>query len=71
MLHFTKYAEKKFEILNRHKVFFRREEIEDAVLNSDEVNKKDKYYFAIKDEICVVFQKVNGLRKVISFYPMK
>ncbi len=71
MLHFTKYAEKKFEILNEHKVFFTREQIEGVVLNSDEVNKKGKYYFAVKDKVCVVFQKVGGIKRVVSFYPIK
>lgn len=71
MLHFTKYAEKKFDILNEHKVFFTREQIKETVLNSDKIQKKNKYYFAIKDGVCVIFQKVGGLRKVISFYPVK
>jgi len=71
MLHFTKYAEKKFDVLNKHKVFFTREEVEEAILNSDEISKKGKYYFAVKDKVCVVFQKVGGLKRVVSFYPVK
>ena len=71
MLHFTKYAEKKFDVLNKHRVFFTREEVEEAILNSDEVNKKGKYYFAVKDRVCVVFQKVGGVKRVVSFYPIK
>jgi hypothetical protein len=71
MLHFTKYAEKKFGILNEHKVFFRREEIEGIVLNSDKQIKKGKYYFAEKDRVCVVFQVQGGVKKIISFYPLK
>ena len=71
MLHFTKYAEKKFDVLNKHRVFFTREEVEEAILNSDEVNKKGKYYFAVKDRVCVVFQKVGEVKRVVSFYPIK
>ncbi len=71
MLHFTKYAEKKFDVLNKHKIFFTREQIKEVVLNSDEINKKDKYYFAVRDKVCVVFQKQSGIKRIITFYPIK
>ena len=71
MLHFTKYAEKKFDILNKHKIFFTREQVKEVVLNSDKQDKKNNYYFAIKDGVCVVFQKQGGIKKIITFYPVK
>jgi len=71
MAHFTKYAEKKFEILNKYKVFLRREEIEEVILNPDKIQKKNKYYFAEKNEICVIYQKQNKIKKIITFYPLK
>jgi len=71
MPHFTKYAEKKFDILNKYKVFFTREMIEEIVLKPDKIQKKNKYYFAEKDKVCVIFQKQGEIKKIISFYPLK
>ena len=71
MIYFTKYAEKKFDILNKYKVFFRREQIEETVLRPDKVNKKGTYLAARKDSIKVVYKKQAGTIKVITFYPVK
>lgn len=71
MTHFTSYAEKKFEILNRHKVFFTREQIEDTVGAPEKVNKKGKFYFAQKDGVKVVYQKDEEIIKILTFYPKK
>ena len=71
MTHFTSYAEKKFEILNRHKVFFTREQIEDTVGAPEKVSKKGKFYFAQKDGIKVVYQKDDEIIKILTFYPKK
>ena len=68
---FTKYAEQKFDILNKHKVFFTREQIEDVVNDPDKILKNKKYYFAEKDGIKVVYQKENELIKIVTFYPTK
>ena len=70
MIYFTKYAENKFEILNRHKVYFTREQIEDAVKSPDKTGKKNKYLTALKDEVKVVYQKDGDLIKIITFYPV-
>lgn len=70
MIYFTKYAEQKFDILNKHKVYFTREQIEDAVKTPDKTGKKNKYLTARKDEVKVIYQKENGVIKIITFYPI-
>jgi len=71
MIYFTKYAEQKFDILNKHKVYFTREQIEDTLNLPDKINKKGKYLTALKDEIKVVYQKTDGVVRIITFYPVK
>ncbi len=71
MLYFTKYANNKFEILNKHKVYFRREQVEETVKMSDKVKKKGRNYFAHKDGVGVVYEKEGGEIKIITFYPIK
>lgn len=71
MIHFTSYAEKKFEVLNRHKVFFTREQIEYTVNTPEKVSKKGKFYFAQKDGIRVVYKMDGEIIKILTFYPKK
>ena len=71
MIYFTKYAEKKFDILNKHKVYFTREQIEDTVNLPDKVSKKGKYLAVRKDEVKVVYKKEDEAIKIITFYPVK
>jgi len=71
MLYFTKYANKKFELLNKYKVYFRKEQIEDAINTPEKMKKKGKNYFAHKDGVGVVYEKDGGEVKVITFYPIK
>ncbi|MEA3398481.1 MAG: hypothetical protein U9R06_01925 [Patescibacteria group bacterium] len=71
MIYFTKYAEQKFEILNKYKVFFTREQIEDAIKLPDKINKKGNYLAARKDRVKVVYDKKGGMIRVITFYPIK
>ena len=71
MFYFTKYANQKFDILNKHKVYFRREQIEEAIKLPDEVKKKNKNYFAKKDGVGVVYRKGGEATKIITFYPVK
>ncbi|MCK4554139.1 hypothetical protein KAU19_04205 [Candidatus Parcubacteria bacterium] len=71
MIYFTKYAENKFDILNKHKVYFTKEQIEDTLKLPDKTGKKGKYLTALKDEIKVIYQKEDGMIKVITFYPIK
>lgn len=71
MLYFTKYAEKKFDILNRHKVYFRKEQVEEALGAPDKTVKKGKYFISRKDGVSVVWQKEDEAIKIITFYPVK
>lgn len=71
MIYFTKYAEQKFDILNKHKVYFTREQIEDTVKQPEKIRKKGSCLAARKDEIKVVYRKEAGVVKVITFYPVK
>ena len=71
MIYFTKYANKKFDILNQYKVFITKEEVEEAAKLPDNSIKKGRYLFAQKDGLKVVLKKENGMDKVITFYPVK
>jgi hypothetical protein len=71
MLYFTKYANNKFDILNKHKIYLRKEQIEDAVGAPDKTIKKGKYFISHKDGIEAVYQKEDGMIKIITFYPVK
>jgi len=70
MLYFTKYAEQKFDILNKYNVYFTREQIEDAILSPDSTSKKNKYLTAEKDGIKVIYKNENEQIKIITFYPI-
>ncbi len=71
MIYFTKYAEKKFEILNKHKIYFTREQIEDVVNVPNRTSKKSAYQISHKENIGVVHTKEQNAIKVITFYPVK
>jgi len=71
MLYFTKYAEKKFDILNKHKVYFTREQIEETLKLPDKTGKKGKYLTAHKNGIKVIYKKEDEIIKIITFYPVK
>lgn len=71
MIFFTKYANDKFDILNKHKVYFIKEQIEDVVKTPETTKKKGKYFFVTKDGIKVVYKIEGEIIKVITFYPIK
>lgn len=71
MIHFTKYAENKFEILNKHQVFFTREQIEETISLADKNGRLGKYWTSTKDNIKVLFKKEGEIIKVITFYPIR
>lgn len=71
MIYFTKYAEQKFDILNKHKVYFTREQIEDTIKLPDKTGKKGQYLFAQKEGVKVVYQKNDGVLRVVTFYPVR
>jgi len=71
MLYFTKYAEQKFDILNKYKIFFTKEQVEDAVKIPDKLVKKKTYWTAQKENVAVVYKKEGDIIKIITFYPIK
>ena len=71
MLYFTKYAEKKFDILNKHKVYFTREQIEETLKLPDKTEKKGKYLTARKNGIKVIYKREDEMIRIITFYPIK
>ncbi len=71
MFHFTNYANQKFDILNKHKVYFTKEQIEDCLSSPIKVSKKGKYLSARKDNLKVVYQQEGKIINIITFYPVK
>jgi hypothetical protein len=71
MIHYTKYAEKKFEILNKYQVFLRKEEIDEALNSPDKCEAVGKYRAACKGNVKVVYEQEGEVVRVITFYPIK
>lgn len=71
MFYFTKYANEKFDILNKHKVFITREQVEETIKLPNKINKKGEYFVARKDEVGVIYKKEAEVIKIITFYPIK
>jgi hypothetical protein len=71
MPYFTSYANHKFDILNKHKVFITKEMVEETIAAPDNIAKKGKYFFASRDGVRAVYKKEDGAIKVITFYPTK
>jgi len=71
MIYFTKYAEKKFDILNKYHVYLRKEQIEDVLNLPDKTGRKGKYLTASKEGVKVIYKKEDDLVKVITFFPIK
>lgn len=70
-IHFSKYAENKFEILNRHDVYFTRELIEDCVISPDQTGKISEFDTAQKEGVKVVYKKELGIITILTFYPIQ
>ena len=66
MIRFTKYAEQKFDILNKHKVFITREQVEDAVNLPEKLEKKNKYLLARKEGVKVIYKKESEINRISS-----
>ncbi|MBI2459875.1 MAG: hypothetical protein HYV53_05035 [Parcubacteria group bacterium] len=71
MIYFTKYAENKFDILNKHKIFFTREQVEDAIACPEKTGKKSGLMAAQKENLKVIYKKDGEIIKIITFYPIK
>ncbi len=71
MIYFTAYANQKFDILQKHKVYVIKEQIQDVVLSPDKVAKKGKYFSATKDDWRVIYQKQAEVVRILTFFPVK
>lgn len=71
MIYYTIYAEQKFDLLNKHKVFFTKEQIEDCIQLSEKNGKIGTYIYYEKENIKVICKKINNVIKVCTFYPIK
>ncbi len=70
-IYFSKYAEKKFDVLNKHKVYFTHELIEDAVKNSDQIGKLNNFKTFQRDGVKVIGKEELGVFVILTFYPVK
>ncbi len=70
MISFSSYAEQKFEILNKHKVFITREAVIDAVASPEKTGRRGRLFCAYKEGIGVIYRKEGGGKRVITFYPV-
>ena len=76
MNYYTKYAEKKFDILREHQFTLTKEDVNDIIDKPEKLDKDKDYYFAQGQYegdrgIEVVFKKEDDTKKVITFYPIK
>ncbi len=71
MLYFTKYANQKFDILNKHKVYLTRQQIENVLKFPEKQGQKGKYKTAEKAGIKVIYQRNNKINKIYTFFPVK
>lgn len=71
MIHFTKYAEQKFDLLNRHRVFITKEQVEDVLRSPETVEHDKRYGWYYKDGLRVVCRPEGHVTNVITFYPVK
>lgn len=70
MIYFTAYAEKKFNLLNNHKVYIRKEEVELALATPDKRGKIGSLLTCERNNLKVVYQREAGIQKIITFYPV-
>lgn len=70
MDYFTRYADDKFALLNRHGVFLRKEQVSAALAQPERRGKIGKFLTAEKDGVKVVYQKDGGIKRIITFYPL-
>lgn len=69
MLRFSRYAENKFEILNKLSCYVTREQVEDVYHNPDKCRKQGRYFRFQKDKLAVLIKKRGDISTVITFFP--
>jgi hypothetical protein len=73
---FTRHASQKFDFLKKYSFKIGKEQVIDAVLRSDHLDKRDDQFFAVKVldsdyALRVVYEKRKGFLVVITFYPVR
>ncbi len=68
---FTKHAEKKFDILNKYKIFYTKEDILEVVMSPQKTGEKNSFLTAEKNNIKVLYKIENGEKRIVTFYPSK
>lgn len=71
MYYFTAYANQKFDILQKHKVYIIKEQVQDIITAPDKVVKKNKYFYATKDNWRVIYQQQAEVIRIITFFPLR
>jgi hypothetical protein len=75
MIVFTKHAERKFEVLRKHKFLILRKQVVDTIENPDNIDKSRLPLLIAQRKIDrkyvlrVVYKQELGVIKVITFYP--
>lgn len=75
MIHFTKHALEKFEILKQHGFVVSKNDVERTIIKPDVIDNS-RYPLKIAQRVFdkthvlrVVYREVNGTRIIITFYP--
>ena len=73
---FTKYAVEKFEVVKRYGFEISRNQVIEAVLDPERLDKRGNQFFAIrlidsKHGLMVVYEKRKGYLVVVTFYPVR
>ena len=75
MIYFTKHAQNKFRVLNRHGVFISKEQVRQTVKKPDLIDRSRLPLLIAQSRIDsshvlrVVYKKEDNQIKVITFYP--
>lgn len=69
MNYFSKYAEQKFDILNKYKVFITKEEVEECLDAPDKETRKNSHICAQKDGLKVIYSRHGNIKKILTFFP--
>ena len=75
MIYFTKHAQDKFDILEKHKFFVSKEQVIEAIENPEEIDRSRLPLLIAQKKfdklhvLRVVYKQEESLIKIITFYP--
>ena len=75
MIYFTKHAQDKFDILNKHKFYISKKQVIETIKNPEKIDHSRLPLIIAQREfdkthvLRVVYKQEEGLTKVITFYP--